>query len=153
MGFDISGHNPQSETGTNFRNSVWGWRPLWEFVCKTCDDVITEDDFNSGTFNDGHLIDKDKCEMIVERLTELLDNGDVKKYQDERQKILDELPLEKCIHCEGSGVRDDENVKGECNGCSGKGKVKNWSTSYPFDVDNVKEFRDFVKDSGGFEIW
>ena len=24
---------------------------------------------------------------------------------------------------------------------------------YPFDVDNVKEFRDFVKDSGGFEIW
>ena len=153
MGFDISGHNPQSETGAYFRNNVWWWRPLWEFVGKTCDDVITEDDFNSGTFNDGHLIDRDKCKVIVERLTELLDSGDVKKYQDERQKILDELPKEKCDYCDGSGVRDDENVKGECNGCSGTGKKEAWAKSYPFDVDSIKEFRDFVKDSGGFEIW
>ena len=153
MGFDISGHNPQSETGAYFRNNCWWWRPLWEFVGKTCDDVITEDDFNSGTFNDGHLIDKDKCEVIVERLTELLDNGDVKKYQDERKKILDELPMEECYICKGSGVRDDKVVKGECNGCSGTGEKESFAKNYPFDVDNVKEFRDFVKDSGGFEIW
>ena len=153
MGFDISGHNPQSETGSYFRNNCWWGRPLWEFVGKTCDDVITEDDFNSGTFNDGHLIDKDKCKVIVERLTELLDNGDVKKYQDERQKILDELPMEECYICKGSGVRDDENVKGECNGCSGTGEKENFAKHYPFNEENVKEFRDFVRDSGGFEIF
>ena len=52
-----------------------------------------------------------------------------------------------------SGVRDDENVKGECNGCSGTGEKENFAKHYPFDEENVKEFRDFVRDSGGFEIF
>lgn len=29
---------------------------------------------------------------------------------------------------------------------------KDWRDSYPFSVSNVKEFADFCKESGGFEI-
>ena len=68
------------------------------------------------------------------------------------EKELSELPLEECTICNGSGQRDDEHVQGECNGCDGKGERKNFDTSYPFDVDNVREFHSFVKNCGGFEI-
>ena len=153
MGMDLSGFKPTSEKGDYFRNNCWWWRPLWNFVCDECSDVITEDDASGGHYNDGHLIDETKCEVIVERLTEMLESGYVKTYQDIRQKQLDKLPMEKCPTCDGNGVRDDDVIKGECNGCSGTGKVEPWSKSYPFEVDNVKEFVEFVKDSGGFQIF
>ena len=152
MGMDLSGFNPKSEKGDYFRNNCWWWRPLWDFVCDNVD-VITEDDASGGHYNDGHLIDEKKCDVIVERLTELLENGYVKTYQDTRQKQLDKLPMEKCEICDGSGVRNDKIIQGECNGCSGTGKKEPWAKSYPFEVENVEEFVEFVKDSGGFQIF
>ena len=153
MGMDLSGFNHKSEKGDYFRNNCWWWRPLWNFVCDECSDVITEDDASGGHYNDGHLIDETKCEVIVERLTEMLESGYVKTYQDIRQKQLDKLPMEKCETCDGSGVRYDKVIQGECNGCNGTGEREPWSKSYPFEVDNVKEFVEFVKDSGGFQIF
>ena len=49
-------------------------------------------------------------------------------------------------------IRNDEYVKGQCNGCQGKGSVRPFSTNYPFDLENLKEFADFCEQSGGFEI-
>ena len=95
----------------------------------------------------------EKINVIVETLTEMLESGYVKTYQDIRQKQLDKLPMEKCPTCDGNGVRDDDVIKGECNGCDGTGKVEPWSKSYPFEVENVEKFVEFVKDSGGFQIF
>jgi len=153
MGFDLSGVKPKSEVGTYFRNNCWYWRPLWGFVSQICDDVISDDDFQSGTFNDGHLIDENQCKVISEVLDELLESGEVEKYEIQYYKELDELPLEKCEYCDGTGTRNDEYVQGKCNGCEGKGERKSFHTNYPFEVENVKEFNEFIKESGGFEIW
>ena len=46
--------------GRYFRNNVWFWRPLWQFVCASCDNVLTEKDMDRGSFNDGHKISKTK---------------------------------------------------------------------------------------------
>jgi len=152
MGFDLSGRNPQSEKGEYFRNNCWWWRPLWNYVSQTCD-IISNDDFDSGTFNDGHLIDENQCEVIGKRLDELLESGKVKEYEIQYKRTLDELPLEWCEYCNGTGTRNDDVIQGKCNGCDGKGERKSYKTHYPFDVDNVKKFNEFVKESGGFEIW
>ena len=42
MGFDLSGLNPKNETGEYFRNNVWWWRPLAQYVLDETK-VIPED--------------------------------------------------------------------------------------------------------------
>ena len=144
----------QENPGPYFRNNVWYWRPLWDYVYSLCDDILTETDHQSGHYNDGHLIDADKCEVIANRLAVQLLNGGVTEFKEDRQKYLDELPLKKCDtgSCNGTGQRDDEFVKGECNGCGGTGEQKDSETHYPFEEDNVREFHSFVKNCGGFRI-
>ena len=34
----------QSLSGQYFRNNVWWWRPLWNYVANLCSEVITEED-------------------------------------------------------------------------------------------------------------
>jgi len=142
----------QSLSGQYFRNNVWWWRPLWDYVANLCSEVISEEDFNAGHNNSGHVIGKEQCEYIAKALAKELLNGGAEQYKKDYEKELSELPLEECTLCDGTGQRDDEYVQGECNGCDGKGERKNFDTSYPFDVDNVREFHSFVKNCGGFEI-
>ena len=108
--------------GYYFRNNVWHWRPLWEYICFVCSEILTEEDITSGHYNDGHKINKEKAETIAHRLEGLLIDGAVQRYADERQKRLDQLP------------EDD------------------WDRSYPFSVENVEHFLAFVRESGGFTI-
>ncbi|QDP62253.1 MAG: hypothetical protein GOVbin2066_20 [Prokaryotic dsDNA virus sp.] len=69
------------ENGMYFRNNIWGWRPLWNFVCENCDDILTKEDMEMGHFNDGYRIDKDKSLKIAERLNQLLSDGTVELEQ------------------------------------------------------------------------
>ena len=138
----------QENVGAYFRNNVWWWRPLWDYVNAICDDVLTEEDHQSGHHNDGHLIDADKCQLIAERLAHELLNGGVTKFKDERQQHLDKLPNRTCTTCDGTGDRDSKN----CHTCDGTGEQEHWDRSYPFEEANVREFLSFIKESGGFEI-
>ena len=149
MGFDLSGLNPnmtrpepklppfpertdkdwekyhdwqEENCGTYFRNNVWWWRPLWNFVSSTCESILTEQDIESGSYNDGHKISKTKADRIARRLFKLIRNGDVKGYESAYKKHLDSLN------------KDD------------------WDKSYPFSEDNVRQFANFCANSGGFRI-
>ena len=51
--------------GAYFRNNVWAWRPLWHFVTCICEDFLTEEDINAGSFNDGYKISKIKAKRIA----------------------------------------------------------------------------------------
>jgi hypothetical protein len=153
MGFDLYGIKPKNKKGEYFRNNVWWWRPLWEYISKTCDDILTSDDRVAGGFNDGCRISKDKAEKIAKRLSKLIKDGDTKEWEVTRAKTLDMLPDEKCDLCDGTGIRKDMEVNDGCNKCHGKGTVRPLITWYPFSVDNVKEFIEFAENSGGFKIW
>ena len=149
MGFDLSGINPnvsrpepelppfpertdkdwekyhdwqEENCGTYFRNNVWFWRPLWNFVTGVCDDILTEKDIEKGSFNDGHKISKTKANKIAKRLFKLIKNGDVNLYEKSRKEYLD-------------GLND-----------------KDWNKSYPFYEENVRRFANFCANSGGFRI-
>ena len=152
MGMDVLGKDPKSRKGEYFRNNVWWWRPLWEYVVSVCDDVLTKQDAGEGHLNNGHEISARKVQQIAARLSELLTSGEVNRYEHEYRAALATLPLRPCEHCTGTGTRNDQSGKGKCNGCGGRSKREAWATHYPFSADNVREFAEFCAHSGGFRI-
>ncbi len=161
MGMDVYGEAPITKKGEYFRNNCWYWRPLWDFVCRVCDDVLTEEDHLAGHYNDGYLIPVEKAIAISVRLSILLEQGKVIEFQKIYTAELDAMPTEPCQQCAGTGIRPNGREEfGEewfkacngCNGCHGKGQVKQIETWYPFEETNVREFAEFAKESGGFRI-
>jgi len=151
MGFDIYGLKAKNKRGEYFRNNVWWWKPLAKYVIKECN--IPEKEQNDWLNNNGHKVSEATAMNIAKKLKELVKNGHTKDYEIKRKRFLEDLSMVKCETCNGTGERHDDIVDGECNGCNGKGKVKDFKTHYPFSVENVKEFADFCESSGGFEIY
>ena len=147
MGFDLFGTNAVSEKGEYFRNNVWWWRPLADYVVDRCN-LDGEGWFD----NRGHEVSATTAQQIAKTLDELAARGAVRDYQKEYMAQLDALPDQQCSLCNGSGVRSDEFVKGACNACKGAGHVPAWPRHYPFSEENVRAFADFCRDSGGFAI-
>ena len=113
----------ESTNGAYFRNNVWFWRPLWNFVTAICDDILTRTDIESGSYNDGHKISKTKAKRMAVRLDKLLNEGDVAAYESAYRRNQDDL------------------------------NDTDWDKSYPFSEENVREFASFCANSGGFQIW
>ena len=111
-----------SNKGTYFRNNCWWWRPLWNYCYLIADDLISEELYESGHHNNGSGLDDKDARLLGNRLLQQIREGKTIEYQAEYQQHQDDLP-------------DDD-----------------FDKSYPFDVDNVKEFAEFCLQSGGFEI-
>ena len=112
----------EENEGAYFRNNVWFWRPLWNFIGGCCDDILTENDIESGYMNDGHRISKTKAKLIARRLRKFFKDGSVASYESWYARQISQL---------------DE---------------KDWNKNYPFSIQNVKEFERFCENSGGFRI-
>lgn len=113
--------------GLYFRNNVWWWRPLWEYVCSSCEDILSEEDILAGSYNDGRKISKTKAKKIAERLRLHLDTGIVDKYKSNHDKKLEKLK-----------ASEDKDIQ--------------FFANYPFDKENVERFALFCEESGGFTI-
>jgi hypothetical protein len=170
MGMDVFGKNPVNETGEYFRNNVWWWRPLWNYCYDVAPHLLIG---VSGSTNDGDGLEADDTQELVNILKVELEAGRTLEYQTEYNAELANLPRQDCELCETTGIRSDEvgfnagmdkrelspevqiltgRTHGWCNACDGIGTKENWSAGYPFSVENVQEFVDFLASSGGFEI-
>lgn len=158
MGFDLHGIKPNAEIGIYFRNNVWWWRPLASYVLDVCEDVFQEGEVDYWHSNDGQIVSALTAHGIASRLTTLVKSGRTRRFMEKYNAEQKAMPLEVCSYCEGTGDRKDlepPEWKVECNGCNachGTGKVKQFSTEYPFSEENVKRFAEFCEGSGGFEI-
>lgn len=160
MGMDVIGKAPRSEKGEYFRNNVWWWRPLWEY----CEEVYPKCQEVSGHYNDGDGLEAPEAEELSKVLMIEIEQGRTKAYEQEREAFLNAIPDEPCDFCDGMGIvmvkpEWPDYVEGEvkfrdpCNACDGKKTKRPWVTNYPFSEENVKEFAEFLKDSGGFQIY
>ena len=159
--FEAMNKHQDENPGTYFRNNVWWWRPLWNYVCEICDDVMSEEDMEAGCSNSGYDIDEItiECMLIKLRIEIALDNH--KKHEEEYMKWQKSLPLEDCSYCNQTGKRRIQEEEQNCNVCNTEytrkegipiGKQKSWSCSYPFDAENAEEFVAFLEQSGGIQI-
>ena len=165
MGFDISGLNPKNEKGEYFRNNVWYWRPLAMYVLKETK-VIDEKEYDYWHYNDCHEVSKEKAEQIAKQLDHLVKSGHCKKFaqawEKRRQKIEkhnEQVEKELEEHCEevktrlnDIGLAPKDFPKEDKEKWNKIYEKKNSDGSYPFEEENVKEFSEFCKNSGGFTI-
>ena len=79
--FDEMDEYHKANPGVYFRNNVWWWRPLWNFVCMQCD-FMTDEQKGSGQYNDGKLIDQETAAKIGTKLKILLEDGTVDRWED-----------------------------------------------------------------------
>lgn len=128
MGFDLYGIKAKSERGEYFRNNIWWWYPLWAYVCDVCGDILTEKDCSGGQFNNGYEINNSKAKKIAKKLFEALEENGGKKYEDALEAEKNYLKK----RSEKLKTASDEEA------C--------------FSKENIKEFAEFCRTSGGFTI-
>jgi hypothetical protein len=136
MGMDLIGLKPTKKVGVYFRNSIWGWIPLWEYTASECSDILTKRDITLGGSNSGHRISRTKATAIGKRLHSLLRTGKTQAYS----KGLRRSSLSRSKAPALVNVRNVARALGVTAGPPA------------FSVENVRAFADFCLASGGFEI-
>ena len=154
--------------GVYFRNNVWWWRRLADYILEHTK-CVDEKDFDRWQENGGHEVDAETAEQIANQLEHLIKSGHAEQYKQEIEKerqeakehnekvekMLSELRLEvaKIVgedKVETLAPRDypkplNEKWREITN-------QKDYRDNYPFEIDNVKEFIEFARNSGGFRI-
>jgi hypothetical protein len=157
---DVYGDSPDATVGEYFRNNVWWWHPLWDYCIATAPRIFAEPRNRNvaalGHSNDAAGLNADDSKQLADLLRAEIDGGDTLQYANERQAKLDAIPMEKCDICGGTGKRAEPPAKGPgdipCNACDAKGERKSLATWYPFNVQNVEAFIQFLDHCGGFKI-
>ena len=168
--WDLQNKFRDANPGEYFRANVWGWRPIWEFVCEVCPDILTEEHYTKGQYNDNHLIEADRARDIAKRLREKMDlaRDRQKKYEAEAPNkdkfntmlenaatfLYNEIskPKTPLITCPGDmQIHDPENYK-RWETLINYNNIKFDEMSYPIDADFIEEFANFAEHSGGFRI-
>jgi hypothetical protein len=151
--------------GDYFRNNVWWWRPLASYVIKFTG-CIDESDQVAWSENGGHEVDDQTAKQIHNQLKVLIESGHTKKFEDdyERERRIAEKHNDKVDKKLEKFCKSVEKKLGKTNVApmnfpkADKDKwdeiwnSRKWSASYPFSVENVKEFAEFCRFSGGFKI-
>ena len=79
--FEAKQQQEEDNPGIYFRNNVWWWRPLWDYVYSVCDDVIGNGRWHTGHNNSGESFTEDEAKEIAERLLQEINNGDTEAYR------------------------------------------------------------------------
>lgn len=170
MGMDVYGKKSTDPKGEYFRNNVWWWHPLADYIETNHPSIAARcADWHS---NSGYGLDADDSIALAAELRDAISDGRAAAYQARHDAVRAALPRLKCDLCDGTGVRCDQvgvqmgqpdkvidepghprhGQTGWCNGCNGVGTREDFNASYWFSVENLSEFADFLADCGGFEI-
>lgn len=154
MGMDVYGLAPIAEEGKYFRRSVWGWRPLAQFILSQVPERITRN-CTYWQSNDGDGLNALWSRALSAELFKLIRNGSAETYVVMRDATIAELPPVTCPICHGTGtgIAHGQNVPRGCTGCKGTGKSAHWESYYSLTLEDIQEFASFAEASGGFAIY
>ena len=81
--FEAKRQHEEDNPGIYFRNNVWWWRPLWDYVWKLCEDdgVLTKEQYEEGHNNSGAEINVHQAELIALRLNHAIKMGWVDEHK------------------------------------------------------------------------
>ena len=166
MGFDLySLGNHKNANGEYFRNNVWWWRRLADFVCEHTG-VIAEEHKYFWQSNSGHEVDEETAKQIAKQLKALIKDGTVSKAIVEVEQEMEKAEknnkfVDRCHEMLRAKVEADTGKTNLAPADYPKDDHDTWDwiqsqysygSSYPFTMENVEEFIEFCEQSNGFRI-
>jgi len=151
--------------GVYFRNNCWWWRPLAYFITEHCDWLTTEQKERLQD-NSGFEFSEDEALTIADTLQEKVDDGTAGRRHKENKlerKVAEEWNAklqaqEKELGNLARKETGDKNIvphdypgdiKKKWDALQGQ---RDWKASYPFALENIKEFIKFLRECGGFQV-
>jgi hypothetical protein len=135
MGMDVYGRKPRSKPGEYFQANVWSWRPIHALIVELCSDLLDEDIIESLGYNDGAgPNDQTTCTEMARRFEVWM----------EQHTEGHKLDLGLRVTKEGRFVTEEELAA-----------TPEMETDSPYEVcdDHLKEWIEFLRNCGGFEVW
>jgi len=146
MGFDLmSTGNHKTTKGEYFRNNVWWWRPLAQYII-TYTGCVEERHAERWAYNDGHHVIEQEAKTIAKQLRHLIETGHTQKhwevFEKERKKAEThnkkvEKELKAFQEKVGKDIAPNDYSKEDKKKWNNIYEKKLWSASYPFSVKNV----------------
>lgn len=163
--FEASDKYEDDNKGVYFRNNVWWWRKLAQYVYENTGEV-SENDYELWHENSGHQVDEDKAIRIADTLEALIKQGHTAEYQmiieksmaeaeefnKEVDKEMDKLREEVILITNNKDITPAKYPEIQKKKWEQLYHSTNWADRYPFEIENVQAFADFARHSGGFEI-
>jgi hypothetical protein len=132
---DIVGRSPSAEAGEYFRANLWSWRPIQDLIVHLCSDLLDEEVLVGIGSNDGAgPMDQATCSAMANRFEHWMEH-----------------------HVSGHGLESDLRVTKD-GAFVTKQEAKenpNLETESPYLVDDehLKQWIEFLRHCGGFEVW
>jgi hypothetical protein len=135
MGMDVYGRSPTSPAGEYFQANVWAWGPIHALLVELCSDLLDSEMLRRLTFNDGAgPEDQQTCTAMANRFERWLEH-----------------------HAQGYRLESDLRVTPEGRFVSEQELAENpdLETFSPYAVqdEHLKEWSEFLRCCGGFEVW
>jgi hypothetical protein len=135
MGMDVVARNPSSEAGEYFGASVWSWRPIHNLVVQLCSDLLNEEMLVGIGYNNGAgPADQTTCTAMANRFERWMEH-----------------------HMSGHSVDSDLRITKEGVLVTAQESKENpgLETESPYQVDDehLKQWIEFLRHCGGFEVW
>lgn len=151
--------------GVYFRNNVWHWRPLAQYVIEHTKVITDQKKIDGFRYNDGVEISAEEAEQIAKQLYYLLQSGHTKQHEkkymaDYKKAKLNNIKVHKEMDTFQKAM-DKKYKKDIAPANYPKADYEKWNAiyskldtngNYPFHIENVKEFAEFAEQSGGFTI-
>ena len=133
MGMDVSGRNPDSEAGEYFRANVWSWRPIHHLIYELCSDLFDEETLERLGYNGGAgPEDAATCLEMANRFEQWMERN-IEGHG---------------IDIAGIGVKPDGSlVTGD------DADADDVKSPYGVGDEHLKEWVEFLRHCGGFEVW
>lgn len=163
--FEAQDKYQDENPGEYFRANVWWWRPIWNFVCASCEDIMTDNDMNKGCSNSGEEISKTKSNRIAGRLFKLDKAGIIQTWEDEmmvhfkkaekhNKKVRKKMTAfqEKMKKKHGNDIVPAHYPEKDKKKWEKIYAQEDWTASYPPSRKAIVNFAKFCRQSGGFSI-
>jgi hypothetical protein len=132
---DVYGRNPSAPAGRYFRASVWSWRPIHALVIRLCPDLLDEETLAKMGYNNGAgPADQRTCTKMANRFERWLEH-----------------------HAGGHGLESDLRVTPDGRfvfpGEAAANPDLETVSAYEVADEHLKEWVEFLRHCGGFEVW
>ena len=135
MGMDVCGLQPTAEAGDYFRASIWQWRAIHDLIGRLCFDLLDAETLSALGRNEGAgPADSRTCEAMANRFAAWLAEHpeghavDFGVWQTPDGRLLTRTEL---------GRRDRNS----------------FVPAYRVDAEELREWIQFLRHCGGFEVW